>query len=1126
MSIAELRQVLSCFYSSETDHEKKRQMEVILGNYKSRPNAHVLALEILQGAQGQTQNQDSELYLVFFAGTILEEVVLRRWASLTLEERWQLRNFLMTFLVTEWNAQPRWVSTKLGKVLVDAGKLSWPKQDPAFVEDIIGLARRQDTRQSGLFLLTLVAEEFQVRGDLLLPSNVKAELQSGLATALPTILNLLSDIIGECRAYIAGCSGRSHDPEVRRMCELLTAALRCLLVVLSSASFAELVSIELLGTLLGVVEAAAGCTEDMSDTLGACGADAVVCLTEVMGKKLIPRHLQPLVIELSRHMLTVLQLLTENNGRRLATINTLLVAQLTEFLSVFLEAHLPRIVAASAPGQDGEVFPMGALLELLAAFTFHQPDVVGFQRCFAPWMAFAHFLTNQEVPAGEAPAAEHAQGLGGVCEKLLDRILFCTNAEMLSDLDDGAENDTGGSRWHMLTLGEEEHEEEIEYGNATLVGEGELELLVAEALELILILAQVPIVGSRLGQNALDLLTNVLQQLGVARVGIIEAERLARDATTLCGVVGTSVAAAAGVDGGWGGDGCLISAATSVATACNQTLTGKIYNYGTAYVRLQGALFDSLARMIPGLAKIVLGGRGLGSKKEKSAAQVLDEAVEAAAAALRDGGVGGAPEAVQLAAGHLLLTLPRHLPAKLLERSTPLVNLLRSAGDVGSRLSPSPRVLLYAAMGTFLLPPRAISGDDLAGQEGLEARAGAYSQLVSPVASVLVTAGGIVQQRQGGDVQGVLDFDSIGVSCRILAALCRSLSSAHSSTKGILYKAISPALGPAVSLVAPCLRYSMTMSAAALSARALLRFLVAAVGSLGKEQSAALATEALEALIAVHGQANADFAAGGGANAFVVCSMYRLLAAVLAIRSKTVAALVPQATALALRSLHSCGGGVGGHDAHAQHTAAVARTRAASASAPEPMNEFLAVASVLLDVQWHCFVTSQRFDKAACLVEETSPLFSDICGVLCQCVAGDVSPTAAASALALLQKANIDHSLYRFDPFTVGWLPRILSSTMGVLIKGSLPLLKEELSVAVRDMAAVNQNAFVQFLPHFMSTIYPHLQQNVAMDLASSWPTPPLDPAAFDAALARFLNDLRYQAALANDSNGSLSPQR
>ena len=46
----------------------------------------------------------------------------------------------LQYLAASHASLPRWVVTKLGKALVDVGKVSWPQEDPDFLTELMQLA--------------------------------------------------------------------------------------------------------------------------------------------------------------------------------------------------------------------------------------------------------------------------------------------------------------------------------------------------------------------------------------------------------------------------------------------------------------------------------------------------------------------------------------------------------------------------------------------------------------------------------------------------------------------------------------------------------------------------------------------------------------------------------------------------------------------------------------------------------------------------------------------------------------------------------------------------------------------------------------------------------------------------
>lgn len=71
-------------------------------------------------------------YVVFFPSflSILYPLRVNAYTGLPLK-----------YLAASHASLPRWVVTKLGKALVDVGKVSWPQEDPDFLTELMQMAR-------------------------------------------------------------------------------------------------------------------------------------------------------------------------------------------------------------------------------------------------------------------------------------------------------------------------------------------------------------------------------------------------------------------------------------------------------------------------------------------------------------------------------------------------------------------------------------------------------------------------------------------------------------------------------------------------------------------------------------------------------------------------------------------------------------------------------------------------------------------------------------------------------------------------------------------------------------------------------------------------------------------------
>jgi hypothetical protein len=116
----------------------------------------------------------------WFCLSVLEDHVWRAWQTVPLDERAEVRRFLVALLTTSSTVgeptPPRLVRTKLAKVLVDVAKQDWPTHFPDFLPTVQRLVLEPTTLPVGLLLIKTMGEEFlSARDDV--PAARKDELQ-------------------------------------------------------------------------------------------------------------------------------------------------------------------------------------------------------------------------------------------------------------------------------------------------------------------------------------------------------------------------------------------------------------------------------------------------------------------------------------------------------------------------------------------------------------------------------------------------------------------------------------------------------------------------------------------------------------------------------------------------------------------------------------------------------------------------------------------------------------------------------------------------------------------------------------------------------------------------------------
>ncbi|CAM9502669.1 unnamed protein product [Chrysoparadoxa australica] len=497
------------------------------------PRRLVLCLEVLH----RVCEPPGHAY--FYAGQVLEAEVAYGWLSRAPQERWEVRNTFFQLLRDRWSTFPHFVSAKLAKVLVRIGKLSWPAEDTAFVQDMLNLLEHEGTCLAGLFLLGILAEEV-AREDLTQLRADRQQLLRAWEGVLPSILEAQTKLLTGVLGLGLG-QGMDHNRRVA-----LASEESLMLLIAASPGTAHLAP-ELWQALFSVVELA---VSQNGAELQDCGACAVMCVVEALDKRLVAPQSQQFVLSITRHLLTVLEAIT-SAGNNHSACSHKLTQQLTHFLAVFFKLHLGRFMRYSTPEM------LSSLLRLLAAFTFKQQDPELLQGCLLPWALLLKYLATHE----ETTSQEHASGLGDVCNALLRTALFTTNADVLRTLD----AEEGSSR-----------------------STSDLQAFVAEVVGVVRSCALMPLVANKLAQDVLQLLEQVMGQLRQA-----DPAELALDMSTLCGLLSMSASSCSQV---------YLKSVNASMEVCRHLLGTRQHSQGAAFGDMEVAALQALQALLPGLA--------------------------------------------------------------------------------------------------------------------------------------------------------------------------------------------------------------------------------------------------------------------------------------------------------------------------------------------------------------------------------------------------------------------------------------------------------------------------------------------------------------------------------------------
>lgn len=257
--------------------------------------------------------------------------------------------------------------------------------------------------------------------------------------------------------------------------QLATLALEILLQLFSWISLSYFVTPSLLATIFKFAA-----LNDASTV--ALGTLAMSCINEMMGRSCIPRDFEEYLVQIFHNTFAILRDLTDDNPQKngagiedledeyvyihiLEGFCAFLLVfdatcpsfstfadtprsyreKFTDFISVFLSQHVRRVEASSN-------FAMLDFLGQLFKYTFLQPQLDAFIACLDPWATFVGYLAQREDvrsggAAGSADLGRYRDGLLSFVVQLLKKMLFKSNSQELSQVDDVNEDAEGHTEW-------------------------------------------------------------------------------------------------------------------------------------------------------------------------------------------------------------------------------------------------------------------------------------------------------------------------------------------------------------------------------------------------------------------------------------------------------------------------------------------------------------------------------------------------------------------------------------------------------------------------------------------------------------------------------------------------------
>lgn len=490
--------LLTEFFGDHTSNERKREIEALLTNFGRQEGCWRQCLYFLAHSSNQ--------YVMMFSLNVLEETIGKRWIRMAAESKAEIRTTLQRFLLAKHREVAAFLRNKLCKLVVDIGRLDWPHFFPDFFSNILQLCQVNETSILGLVLLKTASEELACPRDDLSVSR-KTELRRLLLEQVPAALAVLTGILdsvlekhrhlvtatpppspthGQSQASLNSSPLQQGnalssmfeslsktplqqclppvDAESQALC---VQALSCLEHLFSWVPPSRHVSPTLLTALFHF--SAFGCHPDTSMTTDAglgqdrseLGVVAMSCINEILSKNCVPSDLEDFLLLVFQNTFYILQILTKHDvvtagtntnlvaaNNRLGGLNDSYLDKFTEFLRLFVNVHLHRF-------EENNHCPVLQFLALLFEYTFQQPALERYYACLDIWTVFLEYLVtklNSKLGGGLGDTAvrRYKEALGTLVAEVLKKSMFKFNQTNLEELDDETLDDNMQTEWQCF----------------------------------------------------------------------------------------------------------------------------------------------------------------------------------------------------------------------------------------------------------------------------------------------------------------------------------------------------------------------------------------------------------------------------------------------------------------------------------------------------------------------------------------------------------------------------------------------------------------------------------------------------------------------------------------------------
>ncbi|KAK3889634.1 hypothetical protein Pcinc_006379 [Petrolisthes cinctipes] len=478
-SLTALEGLMNEFFGAATSNTRKRDIEIILGNFAQQRGAWKQCLYYL----AHTHNS----YVSMYCLNTLENIINKQWVGLESDERTEIRSTLYRFVLENHKVAPYYIRNKLVKLVVDIARLSWPHFYPDFFTNVLSLSRSQDTVVLCIVFLQTISEELACPREELSYSR-RSELRRLLSQQVPTMLTLLSGLLEgvvekhknaltatpppsptHSHSQSPSRSGLSSSPiqigtllnsifhniegsnSVRvgwvlppldTESETVAAlSLNCLTHLFSWIPLSSLITPHLLNTIFLFASLGSdpqhnrvhnGSIEKTSSSGESLGVLAMGAINEIMSKNCVPHDFEDFLLQMFRNTFQLLQRLVRdqpNTTSCLQLLDSSYIDKFTEFLRLFVSVHLRRF-------ENNSQFPVLEFLGLLFRYTFQQHSVEAYFNCLDVWGIFLdHLSAKTHVSQDHPTLPRYEDALISLARGILHKIQLRHNQAELEELD-------------------------------------------------------------------------------------------------------------------------------------------------------------------------------------------------------------------------------------------------------------------------------------------------------------------------------------------------------------------------------------------------------------------------------------------------------------------------------------------------------------------------------------------------------------------------------------------------------------------------------------------------------------------------------------------------------------------